>query len=194
MSQLGSSRRIFRSLEAKSLLSRYFLTKIADNLTVFCGSSFFLVLNTLIFLAWIIINLGWIPGVVPFDPFPYGLLTMIVSLEAIFLSIFVLISQNRSAQISTVREEVHLQVDLTAEKEITKILQVLAEMREKMGIKEEDVVLKRMLSAISESQIEQKIERELESANSSIFAELRKDFPLLLSGLSHSNGQSKPKA
>jgi uncharacterized membrane protein len=99
-------RQFFKSFEAKSLKSRSFLTQVADDLTEAFGSTTFLFLNALFFIAWIILNAGIIPDLPAFDPFPYGLLTMAVSLEAIFLSIFVLVSQNRSSYISSIREEV----------------------------------------------------------------------------------------
>ena len=65
--------------------------RIADEITAFAGSMRFVVLHVIWFGAWVLLNLT----VLPFDPFPFGLLTMLVSLEAIFLSTFVLISQNR---------------------------------------------------------------------------------------------------
>lgn len=121
-------RKLFKSFEAKSLRSRSLLTQIADDLTAICGSTSFLFFHVVLFAGWIAVNTGWIPGTIAFDPFPYGLLTMVVSLEAIFLAIFILVSQNRSSYVNSIREEVHLKVNLIAEEEITKILEVLAEM------------------------------------------------------------------
>ncbi|MEH2075424.1 MAG: DUF1003 domain-containing protein, partial [Nostoc sp.] len=73
-------------------------------------------------------------GVHPFDPFPYGLLTMVVSLEAIFLSTFVLISQNRLSEESEYRTNLNLQIALLTEHEVTRVLQMLDAIQEKMGI------------------------------------------------------------
>jgi uncharacterized membrane protein len=106
---------------------------------------------------------------------------MFVSLEAIFLSIFVLVSQNRSDKISTIRDEVHLRVNLIAEEEITKILSVLAEIRKQVGIKTEDEELQKMLSRIDTSYIESAIVRQLQKANRPIGEQLFKEFPDLLS-------------
>src|SRR3989344_2649516 len=128
-------RQFFRSFEAKSLRSRSLLTQISDDLTSICGSTPFLIFHVILFAGWIAVNTGWIPGTLAFDPFPFGLLTMVVSLEAIFLAIFILVSQNRLAYVNSLREEVHLRVNLIAEAEITQVLEVLAEMRKKMGIK-----------------------------------------------------------
>ena len=82
-------------LEHRSRLEMTFSDRIADRITAFSGSMRYAWLHVVWFAAWIVINLGWV-GVEPFDPFPFGLLTMIVSLEAIFLSAFVLISQNHA--------------------------------------------------------------------------------------------------
>src|SRR4051812_29301837 len=125
--QTETRKQQIKSFEAKSLRSRSFLTQIADDLTSICGSTPFLIFHVIFFAGWVAINLGYIKQVRPFDPYPFGFLTMVVSLEAIFLSIFVLVSQNRSSYISTIRDEVHLGVNLIAEEEITKILEVLVD-------------------------------------------------------------------
>lgn len=171
-----SRQQLFRSFEAKSLRSRSFLTQVADDLTAFCGSTGFLVFHVFFFITWITINTNLVPGLIKsFDPFPFGLLTMLVSLEAIFLSIFVLVSQNRSSYISTVRDEVHMRVNLIAEEEITKTLQVLSEIRTKLDIKEEDPELERMLQRTNTSYIERSVEDQLNRANQPIFGKLTKE-------------------
>lgn len=184
-------RQFFKSFEAKSLRNRPPLVKFADDLTSWTGTPHFLLLNAYIFLIWIIINFGIIPGLEPFDPYPFGLLTMMVSLEAIFLSIFVLISQNRSAYISTIRDEVHLQINMQSEREVTKILQILGEMRKKMGITTEDPELHQMLEHTDAGYIEQRIVEQLERANKSMLEQLTKEFPDLLRLRKTSNGDSK---
>lgn len=79
--------------------------RVADLITRFAGSMNFVYFHALWFSAWIIINAGLVSFIIkPFDPFPYGLLTMIVSLEAIFLSTFIMITQNRQALVDTYRE------------------------------------------------------------------------------------------
>ncbi|MDD5055262.1 MAG: DUF1003 domain-containing protein [Candidatus Peribacteraceae bacterium] len=98
--------------------------RIADGIRVFSGSTMFVYFNAVWFLVWIAINLGWTPLKV-FDPFPFGFLTMLVSLEAIFLSTFVLISQNRMSSISDQRSDLDLQINLLAEYEITKVLRIV---------------------------------------------------------------------
>jgi CRP/FNR family cyclic AMP-dependent transcriptional regulator len=94
------------------------IQKAADWIADFSGSMAFLTINAGLFLIWIVVNLGWVPGLNAFDPFPFGLLTMAVSLEAIFLSIFVLISQNRQAAKDRLRSDIEYDVNLKAELEI----------------------------------------------------------------------------
>ena len=169
-------RQLFRSFEAKSLRSRSLLTQISDDLTSICGSTPFLIFHIIFFTGWIGVNTGWIPYTIPFDPFPFGLLTMVVSLEAIFLAIFILVSQNRSAYVNSLREEVHLRVNLIAEEEITKVLEILAEMRKKMGIKSEDSELDGMIKRIDTNYLEQTIQNQIDRANKPLTETFKKDF------------------
>jgi uncharacterized membrane protein len=107
--------------------------KVADAITGFSGRMTFIYFHIIWFAAWVILNTGWL-GNSPFDPYPYGLLTTIVSLEAIFLSTFVLISQNRMGQLSEQRADLDLHIDLLTEYEITRVLQMLDAIQEKIGI------------------------------------------------------------
>ena len=93
------------------------LQRIADWIAWFSGSMPFLMINGGWFIVWIIIN-TFAVGILAFDPYPFGLLTMIVSLEAIFLSCFVLISQNRQAEKDRVRSDIEYEVNIKAELEI----------------------------------------------------------------------------
>jgi uncharacterized membrane protein len=107
---------------------------LADAITWFSGRMAFIYLHAVWFGAWIAVNQGLVPGMRPFDRFPYGLLTMIVSLEAIFLSTFVLISQNRMGEAAERRADLHLQIGLLTEHEVTRVLQLLDAVRMQMGI------------------------------------------------------------
>src|SRR5258708_5582307 len=93
------------------------LQSLADCISWFSGSMSFLLLNLIWFIVWIAINTLHL-GIAEFDPYPFGLLTMIVSLEAIFLSCFVLISQNRQAEKDRVRSDIEYDVNIKAELEI----------------------------------------------------------------------------
>ncbi len=88
---------------------------VADRVTGFAGSLKFVYLHSVWFLIWILVNVGLIGAAVKFDPFPFGLLTMIVSLEAIFLSTFVMVSQNRQAARSDLRAQLDFETNLRAE-------------------------------------------------------------------------------
>ena len=93
------------------------LQRVADWIAWFSGSMLFLIINGVWFISWIAINT--LPlGIPAFDPYPFGLLTMIVSLEAIFLSCFVLISLNRQAEKDRVRSDIEYEVNIKAELEI----------------------------------------------------------------------------
>ena len=106
---------------------------LADSITVFSGRMVFIYVHVVWFGAWILWNQGAF-GLKPFDPFPYGLLTMIVSLEAIFLSTFVLISQNRLAAEADRRADLDLHIGLLTEHEVTRVLQMLDAVHQKLGI------------------------------------------------------------
>lgn len=93
------------------------LQRVADWIAWFSGSMPFLIINTAWFTIWILINTLYL-GIPQFDPFPFGLLTMIVSLEAIFLSCFVLVSQNRQAEKDRVRSDIEYEVNVKAELEV----------------------------------------------------------------------------
>jgi CRP/FNR family cyclic AMP-dependent transcriptional regulator len=94
------------------------LQRIADWIAWFSGSMPFLMINAAWFIVWIVINKAHTP-IPQFDPYPFGLLTMIVSLEAIFLSCFVLVSQNRQAEKDRVRSDIEYEVNIKAELEVT---------------------------------------------------------------------------
>lgn len=106
---------------------------LADKLTDFFGSVLFLVGNFLLFVIWIGLNSPAISGIAPIDPYPFNLLTMIVSLEAIFLSIIVLMSQNRASRLADIREELDFAVNVRAEKEVAEILRQLAVIEKKIS-------------------------------------------------------------
>src|SRR5439155_10579507 len=96
----------------------------------------FVYLHTLVFGGWILVNLGTIPGIQPFDPFPFAMLAMIASVEAIFLSTFVLISQNRMAALADKRADLDLQINLLAEHEITRLISMVDTILRHLGIED----------------------------------------------------------
>ncbi len=132
----GNIRTIIQ-LREKAAKQRHFQDRIADTITSFSGCMFFVYIHIVWFWVWIVLNNGYI-GIQPFDPFPYGLLTMIVSLEAIFLSTFVLISQNRQSEENERRADLNLHIGLLAEHELTRVLQMLDAIQKKLGIVDDE--------------------------------------------------------
>ena len=120
-------------LRAQAALNRSFQERLADWITSFSGRLSFVYIHAVWFGAWLLLNTGWF-GVRPFDPYPYGLLTMIVSLEAIFLSTFVLISQNRLSAESDRRADLDLHIGLLTEAELTRVLKMLSAIQDKLDI------------------------------------------------------------
>lgn len=156
------SRQVVQSFEAKFIGKKTFGEEVADYCAAIFGSINFFIFNLILFVIWIIWNLGLIPKLPVFDPFPFNLLTMAVSLEAIFLSILVLVSQNQEAKIDKLRSEVDLQINMIAEQEITKILSLLTILMERQGINvTEDPEVQKMLKKIDLGHIEKKIEEQL---------------------------------
>ncbi len=157
-----SHHKIFHTIKAKADAKRTATERLADFMTSFFGSFNFLVLNVVLFSGWVLVNTGQIQGLAPFDPFPFNLLTTVVSLEAIILAIFVLISQNRTAKIDDLRDETHLQINLIAEREITKVMKMISILLERQGVDlSKDPELKKLLKPISEEEIEKKLEKEI---------------------------------
>ena len=107
--------------------------RIADWVTWFSGSMNFVYIHLVWFALWIGVNLGW-THLKPFDPYPFNLLTMVVSLEAIMLATFVLISQNRMQAAADRRAELDLQISLLAEHEVTQVMTLLDAVAEHLGV------------------------------------------------------------
>ena len=119
-------------LDTAARAQRTRLARVVDVITAFCGSLSFVGVHTVWFGVWIGENL--LRGHAGFDPYPFPLLTLLVSLEAIFLSTFVLISQNREAQLSERRNQLDLQINLLSEQENTKILTMLKQIADKLRV------------------------------------------------------------
>ncbi|HWX49224.1 MAG TPA: DUF1003 domain-containing protein [Roseomonas sp.] len=107
--------------------------RIADAITRFTGSMVFVYLHLVLYGGWILVNLGVIPGLPRFDP-SFVILAMAASVEAIFLSTFVLISQNRMAATAEKRAELDLQISLLAEHELTKLTRIVAAVADRLGV------------------------------------------------------------
>ena len=108
--------------------------RVADAIADFSGSIRFALVHLGFFAAWIMLNLGVVPLIRPWDRYPFLLLTMIVSLEAIFLATFVLIKQNRMSRRADQRAKLDLQINLLAEREMTLVLQMLQRISTRLGV------------------------------------------------------------
>jgi uncharacterized membrane protein len=136
-----------------------FQQKVADSITSFTGSMHFVYLHLLVFGFWIAANLRGVPGISPWDE-SFVVLAMIASVEAIFLSTFVLISQNRMAAEADKRAELDLQISLLTEHEITKIVVLLRAIAGRLDIDaEEDDELREAASDVAPERVLDKIEQ-----------------------------------
>jgi len=162
--------RAFMAIKAQRAADRSRVEEIAERLNEFASSTPFLVFHVIWFVIWLPWNIGAFRpfGLEPFDPYPFGLLTMVVSLEAIFLSIFVLLAQKREAAIAELREELSLQVGLWTEQEVTKTLQLVTGLYRRLGHPlAEDVELKQMLGPLDVHGIEARLRAEIDSTSKS---------------------------
>ena len=154
----------FGAIKAQHAKHRSALERFVDRLNQYASATPFLVAHAVWFGVWIAWNTGLL-GLKPFDPFPFGLLTMVVSLEAIFLSIFVLMAQQRESAIAELREELGLQVSLRVEQEVTKTLQLVAGLYTRMGHRvSDDPELHHMLQPLDVRGIEKDLLEQIEAA------------------------------
>jgi uncharacterized membrane protein len=122
---------LIRKLEESAKEKRTRSDLVAEAIANFCGSMTFVWVHVVWFGGWVLINMS--PGIKHIDPFPFTFLTLVVSLEAIFLSTFILISQNHDTKISERRNHLDLQINLLSEQENTKMIAILQAIAAKVG-------------------------------------------------------------
>src|SRR5580658_1256980 len=146
--------------EQAFLEKRTLSERAGDRVAGFAGSLVFVMIHVLLVLAWILVNDQGVRGIPRFDPFPFSLLGMIVAVEAVVLSSFILMRQNRMAKHAERRDHLNLQVDLLAEKEVTKLLQMVGAMCAHMGLKRlvEDKELSELSQHTSVESLTQRLE------------------------------------
>ncbi len=127
------------AIEEEQERQRTLGNRIGDAIGSFAGTIPFIALHLLGFVVWAIVNREMIPGIPAFDPYPFSLLTMIVSMEGVLISTFVLIKQNRMGVRADRRNRLDLQINLLTEQEVTKVIQMLERISAHLGI--EDQVL-----------------------------------------------------
>ncbi len=142
---------------------RNLIDRAADLIGGFSGSMTFVAIHVLWFVSWFLINTGAIPFIPRFDPFPFILLAMIVSVEGVLLSTFVLMKQNRMQKRIDIRDQLNLQIDLLSEKEVTKVLQLLRAVCKHMDIEEFDYdsELQEMSNTTSVDMLAKQVQSEL---------------------------------
>ena len=145
-------------LEQAAREQRTSADRIAEKIANFCGSMSFVWVHVIGFAGWILLNS--IPGLRHVDPFPFTFLTLIVSLEAIFLSTFILISQNLETRMSERRSHLDLQLNMLAEQENTKMIGILLAIAEKVGA---DMSEDPHLEALSEETMPEKLAEQIEA-------------------------------
>jgi uncharacterized membrane protein len=123
-------------VESDALRPRSHRDLITDAIGGFAGTVSFVVLQLVAFAGWIVMNAGAVPGIAPFDPFPYPLLSAITSLEAVLLAAFVLMKQNRMSTVADRRDHLDLQVNLLTERETTRIIQMLDRLSSHLGVEQ----------------------------------------------------------
>lgn len=123
-------------LEKEAIKTLSPVDHLAEKITKFAGSSPFILLHIILFGGWILMNCSMIPGIEPFDPFPFSFLTLVVSLEAIFLTLLVLMSQNRMTKEADKRAHLDLQINMLDEQETTMILRLVQKIANHIGLKE----------------------------------------------------------
>jgi uncharacterized membrane protein len=121
-------------LEHDALSRRTLTERASDVITKLVGNVGFLLAQLLLISGWALVNLRLVPGLKAFDPFPFGVLALIVSSESVFLTIFVLISQSRMARQSERRSHLDLQVGMLSEQELTTILQMVQKLCQHVGV------------------------------------------------------------
>jgi len=136
--------------------------RLAEKIAKFCGSMTFVWVHVVWFGGWILLNI--IPGIRHIDPFPFTFLTLIVSLEAIFLSTFILISQNLDSRISERRSHLDLQLNLLSEQENTKMIVMLHAIAAKVGA---DLTQDPHLEALSEETEPERLIEQIEARENS---------------------------
>lgn len=135
-SVLARNLRMMEERRGREEATATFEERVADAITRFTGSMRFVYLHVVLFGGWILVNLGVVPGVPKFDP-SFVILAMAASVEAIFLSTFILISQNRMTATAQKRAELDLQINLLTEHEVTKLVALLSSVADRLGVKSE---------------------------------------------------------
>jgi uncharacterized membrane protein len=146
--------------EQEFLEKRTLSERASDAVAALAGSLTFVMIHVLLVLTWVLLNVQGVRGIPRFDPYPFSLLGVIVSIEAVVLSSFILMRQNRMSKRAERRDHLNLQVDLISEKEITKLLQMVRAICQSMGLKQiaDDKELREFSQATSVEKLTERLE------------------------------------
>jgi uncharacterized membrane protein len=134
----------------------------ADRIGSFAGTLYFVVLQTVGVLAWMLVNTGCVPGIAVFDPLPCPLLSTVNSVEAVLLAAFVLIKQNRMGAVADRRAHLDLQVNLLTERETTHLIRMVDRLSERFGVEQhQDAETHELRESVSVENLVQVIERRI---------------------------------
>jgi uncharacterized membrane protein len=153
-------------VERRSQRARSWQQRISDRVTAMAGTLAFVLFHVALFSAWA----GWnalAPAHLHFDPYPYGLLNFVVSLEGVLVATFVLITQKRMSRLSDARDHLNLQIDLLAEQELTLLLRMMRRVSDRLGIAPDDADTEhaeKLAAETNVSELMDEIERELPTA------------------------------
>ncbi len=166
LDRIAERRQASGAFRATANRHRSVIERVADGMSPVMGSLPFLCFHVILFAVWLSFNVGLVPFVKPYDPVPFGLLTMVMTLEQSLLTIFIIMSQNRSSHTTDLRTEINLQVNSIAEEEISKTLHMLRLIGEHLEIKEimRDPEVKIMEQPLDHVGMEQETQDELDNA------------------------------
>lgn len=144
--------------------------RLADQMTRVIGTVRFIIAEMTFIALWLVVNLGLVRGIRPFDPFPFLLLCVITTIESIFLATFVLISQNRMRERDDRRDELDLQINLLTQHEVTRLIDLVDRMANRLGVQDKDGKgLDELKKEVPPEKVLRVIERELEGEDSDRF-------------------------
>jgi len=152
--------------ETEFMEKRTLSERAGDAVAGFAGSLVFVMIHALLVLGWILVNTHGVPGIPRCDPYPFSLLGLMVAVEAVVLSSFILMRQNRMTKRAERRDHLNLQIDLIAEKEVTKLLQMVRALCAHLGLHQiaEDEELKEFTQTTSVETLTQRIDDTLPEA------------------------------
>jgi uncharacterized membrane protein len=148
-------------LEQTAQAPRSVVEIMTDRIAQFIGSLPFVYLHIVWFSVWVLLNTGY-RRLSAFDPFPFNLLGLLLSMEAIFLTTFVLIGQNRQQRLADRRDHLELQINMLAEQEATKMLQMLEAIQQRLGMGDHDPEIEALKQAVHPERLMEQIDVEVE--------------------------------